>query len=362
VIACPDMIMIGATGRNAGQTGFACALIRRLAPAVPVTAVKITVIREALEGRYRVEEEHDPGPAKDTCRMLQAGAGRVFWLRVHRDHLDEGVRALLGQIPVGTAVVCESSSGRRALEPGLFLMCRPLSGASPGKDSARDLLALADRVVGFTGRGWDLDPARCRFQAGAWSLPYPATAVILAGGQSRRMGRDKSLMPVGGQPLIARIAAQLEKPFAERLVSSNDPGKYAFLGLPVIPDQVPGQGPLMGILSSLEAAREDRILAVACDIPVLDLAFIGELMALSGTVDVVMPVSAGGRLEPLFAVYRKSAIPAARAALAEGRRRVVDVLPGLSVARPAMPAGWYCNLNTPEDVDDFGRMRLARDG
>jgi molybdopterin-guanine dinucleotide biosynthesis protein A len=169
------------------------------------------------------------------------------------------------------------------------------------------------------------------------------------------MGQDKSLLPVGGQPLIASIAAQLASVFPEVLVSSNEAGKYRFLGLPVIADEVPGQGPLMGILSSLKAAGRERILAIACDIPVADLAFIRKLIRLSDQADIVMPVSANGRHEPLFAVYRKTVIPRAEAALAAGQRRVVAVLPGLTVATPRMAEAWYWNLNSREDYDAFGR-------
>jgi molybdopterin-guanine dinucleotide biosynthesis protein A len=162
---------------------------------------------------------------------------------------------------------------------------------------------------------------------------------------------------VGGQPLIAGIAAQLAPVFPELLVSGNDPEKYRFLGLPVIPDEVPGQGPLMGILSSLKASGRDRILAIACDIPVADLTFIRELMRLSDQADIVMPVSRDGRHEPLFAVYRKTVIPHAEAALAAGKRRVVAVLPGLTAIHPPMPEAWYWNLNSREDYDAFGRGR-----
>lgn len=363
----PDLIMIGATGRNAGKTEFACELIRRLAPEAPVTAVKITTIRDAegpcprggdgcgvcasVEGRFTLTEERDAGLPKDTGRMLRAGAHRVLWLRVLQAHLAEGVEALLAQLPSG-AVVCESNAARAVIEPGLFLVLRP-AGAQGVKASAQAWMHLADRVVAFSGTGWDLNPDQCRFHRGRWTLGIDATAVILAGGQSRRMGRDKSLLQVAGRPMIAHIAEQLAPLFPEVLVSSNEPSKYRFLGLPVIPDEVPGQGPLMGILSSLKAASRDRILVTACDIPVLDGGFIRELMGLAGSADIVMPVTRGGRHEPLFAVYGKSVIPRAEAALAEGKRRVVAVLPGLTAVHPPMPEGWYCNLNTQEDYDAF---------
>ncbi len=377
MISRPDMLMIGATGRNVGKTEFACHLIKRLAPDVHVTGLKITAISEtagncprggegcgvctSLEGRYSISEEQDPLRMKDTSRMLRAGAHRVLWLRVRREHLQEGIEALLEVVPRGGAIVCESNTARRVLEPGLFLMIHP-EQAVPAKASAAALITLADRRVAFNGADWTLSPEDCRFEQGSWFLPFDATAVILAGGQSRRMGHDKSLMQVGGQPLIDRIADQLAPHFPELLVSANDPAKYAFLRLPIIPDEVPGQGPLMGILSCLKASPTDRMLAIACDIPVLDLAFIRELMRLSEGADVVMPVSDEGGFEPLFAVYRKSVIPHAEAALARGERRIISVLPGLKVVYPPMPKGWYYNLNTQEDYDAYWQAALAQHG
>lgn len=377
MISRPDMLLIGATGRNVGKTEFACALIHIHARRIRTVGLKITAISDTggncprggegcgvcttLDGHFTITEERDPLGSKDTSRMLRAGAHRVLWLRVLREHLMEGVKALLEMIPAGTAIVCESNTARRILEPGLFLMIRP-EGPCITKPSAVDLMPLADRLVTFSGAGWDLDPECCRFEQGSWYLPFDATAVILAGGQSRRMGLDKSLMSVGGRPLIARIADQLVPQFREVLVSANDASKYSFLDLPVIPDERPGQGPLMGILSCLRAVRSDQMLAVACDIPIMDLSFIRELLRLSDTADIVMPHSGDGRPEPLFAVYRTSVIPRAEAALTAGRRRIIEVLEGMRVVRPSMPSGWYYNLNTPEDYDAFWQASLAQHG
>lgn len=176
-----------------------------------------------------------------------------------------------------------------------------------------------------------------------------ASAVILAGGQSRRMGRNKSLLPLHGRPMIAHIADQLRPAFDEVLVSTNDAALYAFLGLPIVADEAPGEGPLMGILSSLEAARHDLLFVTGCDIPEMNLAFVRDMLPLTAEHDIVVPVDASGRLEPLFAFYRKSVVPRAREILAAGGRRVTDLFVGPRVASPPVPAGWLRNLNTPED-------------
>jgi len=177
----------------------------------------------------------------------------------------------------------------------------------------------------------------------------PCSAIILAGGQSRRMGRNKSLLSLHGQPMIAHIADQMRPAFAELLVSANDAALYAFLGLPVLPDRVPGGGPLMGIAAGLQAARHDWLFVTGCDVPEINLPFIATMWALTENRDVVMPLDADGRAEPLFALYRKTALPAIETVLASGRARIIDILPGLRVAHPALPGGWLKNLNTPQD-------------
>ncbi len=176
-----------------------------------------------------------------------------------------------------------------------------------------------------------------------------ASAAILAGGQSRRMGRNKSLLPMRGQPMISHIADQLRPHFAELMVGANDAALYGFLGLPVVADREPGSGPLMGIVSCLEAAQHELLFVTGCDIPEMNLDFIREMVPLAEGHDIVMPIDAEGRLEPLFAIYRKTVIVPALALLAAGCRRVMDLLPGQRVAHPAIPAGWIRNLNTPAD-------------
>jgi molybdopterin-guanine dinucleotide biosynthesis protein A len=167
------------------------------------------------------------------------------------------------------------------------------------------------------------------------------------------MGEDKSLLPLHGQPLIRAIYEQLQPQFDEILISTNEPEKHGFLGVKTVPDRVPGQGPLRGIASAVEAARHDLVFVVACDIPVIDLPTVRHMLALARGADCVIPTSGAGH-EPLFAVYRKAALPAMLDVLATGERRISGIFPRVRMQGfDLRHAGWYRNLNTREDVAAF---------
>ncbi|MCU0291333.1 MAG: molybdenum cofactor guanylyltransferase [Thermoanaerobaculaceae bacterium] len=180
-----------------------------------------------------------------------------------------------------------------------------------------------------------------------------ATAVILAGGGSLRMGRDKSLLKIGSRPMIGHIADQLAF-FPERLVGANDPEKYAFLGLPVVPDEKPGVGPLMGLLSCVNRASHELCFVTGCDIPILDRPFILHLLAEADDHDIVVPRLPDGRVEPLLAVYRKTVVPVARDIVEHGGRRIVELFGHLRVRFVSGEAlSWYSNINTIREYHQF---------
>jgi molybdopterin-guanine dinucleotide biosynthesis protein A len=208
---------------------------------------------------------------------------------------------------------------------------------------------LAERVVVSDGRAFDLDLRHLAVVDGNWHLAE-ASAAILAGGASSRMGRDKSLVLVDGKPLIQRVLEQVSRRFGDILISTNEKDKYAFLEARCVPDLVPGNGPLMGIRTAVEAARHDRVFVTACDIPVMDDDTVERMLVLAEDFDCVVPRSRVGH-EPLFAVYSKSAIPAMCDVLASGERRIRAVFPRVRThAFDLGPAEWYRNLNTREDL------------
>lgn len=375
MLACPHLLIIGGASRHVGKTEFACELIRRHAATFPIFGIKVTTVHErddsyprggqecgactSLNENYCITEESSADNEKDTTRMLCAGARRVWWLRAVREHLEAGVRDLLARIPANALVVCESSSARAVLEPGVFLVVRE-SGSTSEELSCGAALSHADRVVEFDGSGWDFQPAQVAAAGNRWVLRPDATAVILAGGDSRRMGRDKSLLEVGHKPLIGHIAEQLAF-FPERLVGSNDQARYAFLQIPVVPDRQSGQGPLMGILSCVDRAAYDVCFVTGCDTPMLDPQFILHLLSQADDYDIVIPQFADDRVEPLLAVYRKTVVPVAEAVLRGGGRRVVDLFAHLRVriVRGEQPS-WYCNLNTMEEYRRWMALNIVQ--
>jgi molybdopterin-guanine dinucleotide biosynthesis protein A len=195
--------------------------------------------------------------------------------------------------------------------------------------------------------------------------------VIQAGGESRRMGADKALLPFLGQPLILRPLNRLAGIADEALVTSNHPERYRFLSLTPIPDLYPGTGALGGLFTALYAARYPYVAVVACDMPFAspDL-FTFELALLHETgVDAVVPRSAGGT-EPFHAIYRrKSCLPHVQSALESGKRRVDAWFPQVKIRYlepaemlPYDPEGLaFLNINTPEELQEAERVARERD-
>lgn len=152
----------------------------------------------------------------------------------------------------------------------------------------------------------------------------PVSVVVLAGGQSRRLGRDKSLLELAGQPLVERAVTRLAPLSDDLVVVADDPGRYESLDMPVrfVADQVRGMGSLMGIYSGLSAAHHGHALVVACDMPFLNVALLEYMIPLADGHDVVVP-RLDSMLEPLHTIYGKACLPHMAELLDRRERRIV---------------------------------------
>jgi molybdopterin-guanine dinucleotide biosynthesis protein A len=151
---------------------------------------------------------------------------------------------------------------------------------------------------------------------------FNITAVILAGGQSRRMGQDKALMELGGKPLIAYLLEKVAGRFSQVVIAANDADKYGRFGAPLVPDAVPGLGPIGGLAAALEAASTDFILALPCDMPLVPVGLLDYIAGLPLEWQVVAP-RRQGRFHPLCTRYHKSCFPFLQGLIADGKRRPV---------------------------------------
>ncbi|MFZ2149196.1 MAG: molybdenum cofactor guanylyltransferase [Sedimentisphaerales bacterium] len=370
------MLMIGSAGSNVGKTELACTLLRKFSKTSDIIGIKVTTIKDkdgqcprggkgcgvcsSLEGVYCITEETDSSSDKDTARLLSAGASRVFWLRVLKEHLRESTTALLDIIGPDAVSICESNSLRHMVEPGLFLMARNRN-LKVWKNSARQVKKYADRIVISDSNRFDFDLDMIKLIDGKWLIHTQATAIIMAGGGSSRMGTDKSMLPIKGQSIIEAICEQLRGSFEQILISANEADKLSFLGFEVVPDKVPEQGPLMGIASALEASANELNFVVACDIPKINLACVNRMLteAVESQADIVVPTTGDEKYEPLFAIYRKSALQAINKALSSGKRKITDVFTLCTVKHIELDnTDWLVNLNTMADYEEFQKKLI----
>lgn len=188
--------------------------------------------------------------------------------------------------------------------------------------------------------------------------PEPVAAIILAGGRSRRMRREKALLPVCGRTLIEALIEQVRPCFDAVLVSAGDREKFAFLGLPVIEDETPGEGPLPAILTALRASPCRLNFVMACDIPCVDLAFLRRMLALAPGRDIVVPRYRDGKFEPLFAAYARAIVPAIERQVAGGDLRISSLFAVCRAAFvPMDEQPWFRNLNTLEEYHAYLKSR-----
>jgi molybdopterin-guanine dinucleotide biosynthesis protein A len=357
------MLLVGSASHDAGQTDLVCSIIRKFSPRQPVVAVKVTVAHERPgESRvpggpeaFRLTEESAGAPGKGTTRMREAGASRVLWLRVRARDLDAGVRALARTLGPGTLAVAESNTLRTALVPDLFLMLWRRD-ADAIKDTTRQVAAYVDRTV-FSDRGSsDLDLDRIEVSAGRWRLNEPPSAIVLAGGRSQRMGRDKRVLAVRGVRLAQRVADLLRPHVREVLISQGDTADLGVRDARVVVDRAPDQGPLMGLACALAESRSDRNLVAACDLPDIPERLVERLLAEGFDHDCVVPVDPAGRLEPLLALYRRRVRADAEQLLTAGRRSPLDIYDrDNTMLVPLQDVGIdrLVNLNTPRDLEDY---------
>jgi molybdopterin-guanine dinucleotide biosynthesis protein A len=187
------------------------------------------------------------------------------------------------------------------------------------------------------------------------------SVAILAGGQSKRMSRDKALLTVGGQSLIERVINRVKPLTDDLLISTNSPEKYAQFGLRCVVDVYPGKAALGGIYSVLRAAQHPSVLVVACDMPLLNTALLQYLVDLAPTADAVVPIVDGIQPETLHAVYSKKSIPAIETCLQNNNLRVSGMFDNISVryvdrneiARFDPEFLSFINVNTPDDWERF---------
>lgn len=189
-----------------------------------------------------------------------------------------------------------------------------------------------------------------------------ASAVILAGGRSSRMGYDKAFLELDSRPIIKRQIEELSKAFDPVLVVCNQPELYAGLGVQLVQDQYPGYGPLAGIHAGLKGAPGDAVFVVPCDLPFVTAELGAQMLERLGSADGLV-LTSDGKLEPLCAVYRKSCLPVIEEYLVKKRLKVIDFYPMVNIlllpaeelvlGRPVEQV--LFNINTP---DDFARARV----
>jgi molybdopterin-guanine dinucleotide biosynthesis protein A len=178
------------------------------------------------------------------------------------------------------------------------------------------------------------------------------------------MGRDKTRLRLGDQTLVVRQVHLLQG-VCRSVAVIGQARSFAGLDVPVIPDELPGHGPLGGVYTGLRHARTELNLFLGCDMPFMEARFLRYLCAraLAARPDVAIPETPHQGLQPLSAVYTRRALAAVRASLASGDNKVSRffsrvhclIVPWRELARGRFAPRLFTNLNTPQDFEDAKR-------
>jgi molybdopterin-guanine dinucleotide biosynthesis protein A len=184
------------------------------------------------------------------------------------------------------------------------------------------------------------------------------TAVILAGGESRRMKRDKLALPFGRESLLASVVSRFSDYFDSVYLSVADAEKYPEIDAARIADIYRGCGPMGGLHAALKRTEDEGIFLAAADLPYADPRAAIRIMDLCASYDVSITADSRLRYEPLFGYYKKSILPRVEEALQAGNYKIAALYDKVRlrvVTQQELDGLWseklLLNINYPEDYE-----------
>lgn len=196
------------------------------------------------------------------------------------------------------------------------------------------------------------------------NIRVDATGIILAGGKSSRMGRNKALLEFGGRSIIEQTIDLFKSIFPEVIIVTNTPEEYVNLGIKTVTDIFPGKGSLGGIYTGLIHSSYDYSFVTSCDMPSLRRELIEFIVGLKEGYDVVVPRLKDGH-EPLHAVYSKKCIKLIEGMIDKGDLRIIGFYPEATVreiseeelAPYISTPSPFVNINTPEEYEEAVKIK-----
>ena len=186
------------------------------------------------------------------------------------------------------------------------------------------------------------------------------SGIILAGGRSLRMGRDKTLLLFNNETLIERTIKKMQNIVDEIIIASNHTGKYNFADIVEVCDTYPGVGPLGGLHAGLMRAKHQHSFVISGDMPLFTEELATYLLEHKEGYDVVVP-KIRNHWEPLCAVYSKNCTHPIEICLQANMKKAYSFYPLVKVLKifenQLQSIGdieeLFCNLNTPEDLNSL---------
>lgn len=184
---------------------------------------------------------------------------------------------------------------------------------------------------------------------------------ILAGGQSSRMGQDKALLPLRGQPMIVHIAETMQTVFDHVCIVSDRSTSYQSFGLPIIPDRVKNAGPMGGIQAALHTYHPEDMFVVGCDTPYVSGALIRHILLRGQGASACIP-KLDGYIHPLCGYYSHACLTEIERHVTSGRLKLLDFLDAIharaitiSTNLPFYSPDLLRNFNEPSTFHSLSR-------
>jgi molybdopterin-guanine dinucleotide biosynthesis protein A len=193
-------------------------------------------------------------------------------------------------------------------------------------------------------------------------MEHFGTAIILAGGKSKRMGFDKAQMEICGEPIVGLIIKQLRKVFDDIIVVTNSPDSFKSLDARITQDKLKGFGPLGGIHAGLTLSKSEYAFVTACDMPIISTEYAKYMMGIAKEKLPHAVISEKGDwIEPFHALYSKSLVDDIETNVGKGMYKIFDVLKTKNVIKVSEDKvrefspdlGVFTNLNNIKDLEEF---------